>query len=241
MGTGKSKVGGGSGAMISYDDFMHFNDEQKDNFILQAIDNVVVPDGVKDTPTMRVLVALGMDGRPTMVSDNTLDSMPGKDYFRTVTDAYDLRTQTAGKNASQIVDEFTKGRYSSMSDQNGSSEGRGYYFAENLSGATFWGDDTAKTMRAKVKPGTKMLDIDDVLYGSKRKAYIADRRLNQELASKGVMPWDGLSIWAIKHGYKGGHATDSGTGAREIVMFDRSALNVSKAVKNLKKNEMKWR
>lgn len=247
MAKGKSKAGGGAGsAGISYKNFMAMSEEAKDEFIKKAVDETTVPDGIKDTPTMRVLVALGLNGKPNMVEDSTLDNMQGQELFRTISDQYDYNTKTTGLSSKAIAKQFTTSDYTSLSDTNGSSEGRGYYFAKDLHGATQWGLDGGRiqpsnlTMRAKLKPSAKMADIDEIFYGSARKEYIGDKHFINTV-SRNVPAWDALSIWLIKKGYQGAHATDSGTGAKEVVMFDRSALAISKKFKKIpNKDNYTW-
>ena len=241
MGRGSSKAGGG-GKIMDYDTFMGMDDEQKTRVIEAALISTKVPRGIKDTPTMRVMVALGIDNKPKMVDEETLDSMKGKPIYRTVTDEFNYRAGKSGKKADAIVKEFTTGKYSSMSDQNGSSEGRGYYFAKNLDGATFWGANHqgSLTMRAKVRPGTKLLNVDEVFYGGPlRNKYIRDTKFHDMMRTRNVTPWDSLSIWAISKGYKGMKGTDSGTGAKEIIAIDRGILSVSKTVKKIPKTQSK--
>lgn len=232
MGRGRSKIGS-SGVSMSYGRFMELNEEQKDNFIARVIQSVSVPDGLKDTPTLRVLVALGMDGKPQMVSESELDAADGIELFRTI---HDVHGDTGGElSANDIFKEFTTNSYSSMSDVNGSSEGRGYYFAKELDGAVFWGvgekDDL--TMRAKVGNGAKLMDVDSIFYGDARKAYVGDTHFHDTMRANNVDPWDAVSIYGIKNGYQGAHATDSGTGAKEIVVYDRSILKISNTTKKI--------
>ncbi len=214
---------------------MALSDSQKDDAIENMIANVKVPKGVKDTPTMRVMVGLGINNTPKMVDDATLDNMAGKDLYRTVTDSKTLTSDA-------IVKEFTTAKYSSMSDSFGSSEGRGYYFAKQLNGAAQWGTNGGQVvasnqiMRAKVNPNAKILDVDKLLTGGKiRQQYVNDTNFHQKFSAT-VPPWDALSIWAIKKGYQGAKATDMGTGKSEMVIFDRGILSVSKTTKKLPSN-----
>lgn len=243
MGRGSSKAGGGR--IMSYAEFMKLNDEAKDNVLLAAVENTVVPDGVKDTPTMRVMVALGMDRRPTMVDDSVLDGMAGEDLFRTIHDEehYDQGKIIKGMSTSAIVDQFTQGRYTSLSDQNGSSEGRGYYFANDLEGAARWGQryPSNQTMRAKIDPNAKTFSIDELFAGSKYAIwhdYWDDKHFHRTMEKNRTLrrqPWDAISIWAIKNGYQAARATDSGTGYKELVVFDRGILKISKSMRKTPK------
>ena len=257
MGRGSSKAGGGGGQIMSYSAFMKLDDEQKDNILAYAVENTVVPDGVKDTPTMRVMVALGMNNKPTMVDDAALDGMQGADLYRTIKNerVYTNGKRTDGLTSDQILDQFEHGQYTSLSDTGGSSEGRGYYFATDLWGATDWAtsggkvDPSNRTIRAKADPKAKTMDIDQLFYGNRNapgiaRDYYGDSHFHDAMRrnnSTRTQPWDAISIWGIKKGYKAATATDSGTGAKELVVFDRGILKISKTVKTVSKGYVaKW-
>ena len=226
-----SRGGGGSAAAaqqattpsgVSYDQFLHMTDDEKYALMDKIVDDasIVVPDYLDDSPTSKIIYALGMNNKPTVVSDSALDKIAGSDIFRTVSD-----TDNPPPFAKDILDQIRTSDYTQLSNSGGSTHGRAIYFADDFWGSQKYAKDYhSLMMRAKVKPNAKvlpettlktMMDNDKSFNGSKF----------------GTLTTDNIALYAFSHGIDGWKYTKGSTSYTMII--NRGALTVSSTSKGL--------
>ena len=88
--------------------------------------NIVVPAYLDGSETSKVMYALGMNNQMTVVSEDQLNQMSGRELFRTVYDAPN------GMTAGDILNQVKSGEYTQLSGAGGSAHGRALYFATNF-------------------------------------------------------------------------------------------------------------
>ena len=129
-GAGKSGGGGGNASTpkaktpsgVDYNSFMKMSDSQKYSTIDNILNdkNIQVPNYLDGSDTSKVMYALGMTNKPQVVSDSQLDSMPGKDLYRTV---YEEGSMPPPSSA-DILDQIRTGDLTRLSGSGGSVHGR---------------------------------------------------------------------------------------------------------------------
>lgn len=175
MSKGKSKVGNttgsGSGNQqqntqnqpantpsgVSYSQFMSMTEDERFDAMDKIIHDrsIVVPNYLDGSVTTKVLYALGMNNKPTVVTDAQLDSMQGREIFRTVYEQGSMPPPSSDA----ILDQIRNGDYTQMSGSGGSAHGRALYFATNYGDSAVYGhgERNAMMMRAKLNPGAKIV------------------------------------------------------------------------------------
>jgi hypothetical protein len=211
-----------------YDAFKKMTDDQKADVILQ-VKNTPVPTFLSQSDTQKVLYGLNMNDKPTLVDDSVLDTMPGKDLFRTVNDSKDTANRMKW-NAREIADQTIRGSVTRVSDSGGSAYGRGVYFADNYYDSTaVYGqtrNNISKTavIRAKLSPTAKTIGtraaqqqtVQEIKSGSK---------LGKAISTLGLR--DQTTIWALAKGYDAMVAPNG-----YHVIINRSALVASKDIRS---------
>lgn len=240
MGTGRSKAGGvakptGTPSGYTYDDFMKMNVIQRMDIITKIVDDdsIKVPDdyivGEYDNLS-KVMYALGMDGKPTLVDDDEFDAMPGKTWYRTVNGDTNAFLPFTG---SDVIDSITNDDYTRMSGDGNSAYGRGLYFSDSLSGSLAYGWDynTGRVMRVKASKDAK------IGMGNKVKKELGkDYQWNNKQGYT-----DGMPLTALAMGYDG-YWNYAGGGEKYLVMFNRKKFTAAKKHKsiNTKPGATKW-
>ena len=179
---------------ITYDQFMQMSDAQK----FQTIDNIIndpniqVPPHVDGSTTSKVIYALGLNNKPTVVSDSQLDSMQGTEIFRTVYDANSTFTSP------KILDQIRNGEYTQMSGSGGSVHGRAIYCATNFHDSAVYGryEPNPMVMRMKIDPKAVIRSE-----RSLRNQMNSDSLWQNYRASNSYT--DDISLYAIAHGIDG--------------------------------------
>lgn len=209
--------------------FIDMTPDEQANTIISAM-NADIPDFLSDSSMQRMSYQLGMDGKPTLVDDATLDSMSGTEIFRTVNQVYD-RKNDVNYNADEIIDQIQNGDVTRFSDTGGSTYGRGIYFADSYShSTTMYGDvsgnikQTAVT-RAKLNNNAKVITYNQASTGAQAEIN-SGSSLGKALAKCDRQSQS--SIWALSKGYNVISANNS-TGYFNVL--DRSVLTMSKSVK----------
>ena len=221
-GLGKKSGGGGAPAKVNtpsgidYNQFMAMSEAQRwstmDSIIMNP--NIVVPGHLDDSDTTKVIYALGMDNKPTVVSDDALDRMAGKDLYRTVYD-----TPNPPPSGSDILDQVRTGDYTQMSGSGGSAHGRAIYFArDDFSESARYGTrgNNPVMMRAKINPNAKI---------------VSESELNQQMRQKGFSSKassirDDIALYAISQGIDGWYS------GNYTMMVNRGALTASSKTKH---------
>ena len=210
----------------SYDAFRKMTDDQKADVIMQAR-NTQVPLFLAQNDLQKVMYGLKLNDKPTLVDDSVLDTLPGKELFRTVNatnDSVNRIKYTATDVASQTI----KGSVTRVSDTGGSVHGRGIYFADNYHGSTSYGrsknnlNQTA-VIRVKLSPSAKTISTTAAARGV-TKEINSGSKLGKALARIGHQ--DQTAIYSLAKGYD---AMVAGNGYHVII--NRSALIASKDIK----------
>lgn len=223
-GAGKGKKGGGgvkTPSGITYDQFMNMSDDQKIQVMTDIINDkkIVVPNYLDDSTTTKVMYALGMNNKPTVVSDSKLDALSGEQIFRTVND-----TGFPPPYATDITDQFRTGDFTQMSGSGGSAYGRALYFATDFGESQIYGDGiTATMMRGKI---------------SKKANIVTEKKLDNMM--KNDKKWktlpksagaDDRALYALSHGIDGWKGSGYGKTYRMIV--NRGILTMSSQDKDV--------
>lgn len=208
-----------------YNAFVGMTDDEKADVITSMISQDV-PDHLSDTDFQKFIYNLGLNDRPDVVDDATLDSMKGTELFRTVNNVYD-RQNDISYTADQIAKQVQAGRVTRTSDNGGSVYGRGIYFADNKSDSTMYGNtrgNVKKTaiIRAKVNSNAKTVD-----FYSARAGASAEMRSGSKLgkALKRCDSESAVSIYAMAKGY---NVITSGHGYFNVL--NRNAITMSSSI-----------
>ena len=210
----------------NYDQFMAMTDDEKADFIDANIKQGV-PAHLAQNDFQRFVYNSGLNEKPDVVDDATLDTMTGDEIFRTVNNVYDSRNDIS-YNADQIAKQVMAGRVTRVSDNGGSVYGRGIYFATNYIGSTSYGNttgDVKKTavMRAKLNNNAKVGNYYKLVTG-----------VNQEISSgsklgKTLKKCDKSSQVSIYAMSKGFNIISNQAGYMNVL--NRNAITMSSSVK----------
>lgn len=231
--SGANRGGGGGGAKkpttpagtpsgITYDQFMKMSDSEKYDTIesILADPNIQVPSYLDDSNTTKFLYGLGLNNKPTVVSDDQLDNMAGKDLYRTVYETGSMPPPSTDA----VLDQIRNGDYTHMSGKGGSAHGRAIYFArDDFVGSRYYGDGerNAMMMRGKLKPNAKIVSEHKLKMSAMNDSNFDNRRIS--------LGADGLALYALSHGIDGWY---SGT---YIMMVNRGAMTFSSKNKSIYK------
>ena len=153
-----------------YNAFMAMTDDEKADFI-EANMRQGVPAHLAQNDFQKFIYNSGLNERPDLVDDATLDSMTGTELFRTVNNVHDKQNDI-GYTADQIANQLMKGRVTRVSDKGGSAYGRGLYFADNYSdsadvyGNTRGNIKATAVMRAKLNNNAKVMNYSQATKGA---------------------------------------------------------------------------
>ena len=208
-----------------YDAFMQMSDDQK----ADVIDSMIkqgVPSHLADNDFQKMIYNIGLNDKPQLVDDATLDGMNGTELWRTVNNVYD-RQNDISYTADQIARQVQAGRVTRVSDNGGSVYGRGIYFADDKTESSFYGNtrgNVKKTaqIRCKLNSNANLINHSKAVSG-----------VNAEI-SKGTKLGKVLakcdrhsqaSIYALAKGY---NVITSGSGYYNIL--NRNAVTMSKTI-----------
>lgn len=209
-----------------FDAFKKMTDDQKADAITQAA-KTQVPLFLAQNDLQKVLYGLKLNDKPTLVDDSVLDTMPGKDLFRTVNATSDP-THRMKYGADEIGAQIIRGSVTRVSDTGGSVHGRGIYFADSYRGSTTYGRTSGNmkqtaVIRAKLSPTAKIISTHAAAAGVS--AEIASgSKLGKALSRIGST--DRTAVWSLAKGYDAMVATNG-----YHVVVNRSALVASKSIK----------
>lgn len=206
---------------VTYQQFMQMSVEEREQTVVDILNNddIVVPNYLDDSATQKVMFALGMDGKPQLMSDAQLDKLPGDDLYRTVNGNKYL---TAG----EIIDQIKTGDYTRLSDSGGSAYGRGIYYANELQESLSYGyKSDAAVMRTKL-----LSDANIVTYGALHKDMNqTDGKFFDKISKtrKRARSEDEDALFALTRGIDGWF--DKGSGYQ--VVLNRAKIATSKTTK----------
>lgn len=214
-----------------FDAFKKMTDDQKADAIMQAA-KTPVPVFLAQNDLQKVLYGLKLNDKPTLVDDSVLDTMPGKDLFRTINATNDP-VHRIKYGADEIGAQIIKGSVTRVSDTGGSVHGRGIYFADSYHGSTAYGNtsgNVGKTAVIRVKLGANARTISTTGAAAGVSREIASgSKLGRALSRIGRQ--DQTAVWALAKGYD---AMVAGNGYHVVV--NRSALVASKSIKAMGHN-----
>ena len=210
----------------SYDAFRQMTDDQKADVIMQAR-HTQVPIFLAQNDLQKVMYGLKLNDKPTLVDDSVLDTMPGKELFRTVNATSDP-THRIKYSATDVANQTIRGTVTRVSDTGGSVHGRGIYFADDYNGSVAYGNsrgNASKTavIRVKLSPNARTVSTAAAANGVSREIS-SGSKLGRALSKIGYQ--DQTAIWALAKGYD---AMVAGNGYHVII--NRSALIASKDIK----------
>ena len=193
------------------------------------IDNssIQVPSYLDDSDTTKVLYALGINDKPTVVSDSQLDNMPGTEIYRTVYESGSMPPPSSDA----ILDQIRHDDYTQMSGEGGSVHGKAVYFATKFKDSAAYGDKdyswhpktNVMIARAKINPNAKI---------------VSEYNLSTQMTSKGFTSktQDGdnrISLYAISQGIDGWY---SGT---YTMIVNRKNLTMSDQNRRISKRNIR--
>lgn len=233
MGRGSSKIGSASSSGkytphnkdgVDYDAFMKMSQAERYDFIDKVIsqggylDTSEYPDYLDSSATSNVLYALGMTNKPTVVDDATLDTMQGREIFRTV---YETRRMPPPQ-ADDIADQIRNGDYTQMSGAGGSVHGRAVYFATNFSDSADYGayNDNALIMRGKINTNANIRSENSLVNQLQN-----DSAYTKTKAAR--VSHDSIALYALANGVDGWYS------GSYTMMVNRGAITMSSANKSI--------
>lgn len=248
--SGMGAIGGGSGNAqpiqiddtqtasafsADYDAFMAMSDDDKADFIDANIKQGV-PAHLAQNDFQRFVYHSGLNDKPDVVDDKTLDGMTGTEMFRTVNNVYDSRNDIS-YNANQIAKQVMAGRVTRVSDNGGSVYGRGIYFADDYGSSVGYGNTTGNVqrtavMRAKLNSNAKVVNYNQAQSGANREI-ASGSKLGKVL--KKCDHDSRVSIYAMSKGY---NVISSGRGYLNIL--NRNAITMSSDIKPSKGWSGSW-
>ena len=111
---------------VSYAQFIKMSEQEKYDVMERIIDdkNIKVPDYLDKSVTSKIIYALGMNGKPEMVSETEFDKRKGRSIYRTVNN-----NNAMNMTASDILNQIKTSDYTQVSGDRSSAFGRALYFA----------------------------------------------------------------------------------------------------------------
>ncbi len=185
----------------SYDAFMAMSDDDKADYISQAISKPV-PVFLADNDFQKFIYNSGMNDKPQMVADATLDSMNGTEIFRTVNNSYNRSTDIS-YTADQIASQVTRGSVTRVSDTGGSVYGRGIYFADNYSDSVAYGNARGNIKRTAVIRGKLNSNARIISHSQAQQGMMSEIKSHSKLG-KSLARMDhasAVSMYALSKGY----------------------------------------
>lgn len=205
-----------------YNSFMAMTDDDKADVISNSVKQGV-PSHLSQTDFQKFIYNSGLNDKPDVVDDATLNSMNGTEIFRTVNNVYD-RQNDISYNADQIAKQVIAGRVTRTSDNGGSVYGRGIYFANNKHDSTVYGNtrgNVKKTaiIRGKLNNNAKIISYNNAFSGC-QKEIRSGSKLGKALAK--CDSDSAVSIYAMSKGYN-----VISNGRSYLNVLNRNAITVS--------------
>lgn len=210
-----------------YNSFMAMSDDEKAYVIHTAVAQGV-PSHLSQTDFQKFIYNSGLNDKPDVVDDATLNSMNGQELFRNVNNVYD-DDNDIGYTAQQIAKQVMAGRVTRTSDNGGSVYGRGIYFATTYRSSAVYGNtigNIQKTavMRAKLNNNAKIITHSNAVSGC-QKEIASGSKLGKALAK-----CDRDSAYSIYAMCKGYNVISDGYNDYMNVL-NRGALTMSSTIK----------
>ena len=209
-----------------YNTFMAMSDDDKADFIATNITQGV-PVHLAQNDFQRFVYNSGLNEKPDVVDDATLNSMTGTEIFRTVNNVYDSKNDIS-YNADQIAKQVMSGRVTRVSDNGGSVYGRGIYFANDYSSSTAYGNTTGNVKKTAVVRGKLNNNAKVINYNTADAGVSSEIKSGSKLGNvlKKCDSDSRVSIYAMSKGY---NVIASGHGYLNVL--NRNAITMSSSVK----------
>lgn len=209
----------------NFDAFKKMTDDQKADVISQAA-KTQVPVFLAQNDLQRVLYGLQLNDKPTLVDDSVLDTMPGKELFRTINASANQQYRMKF-TAVDIAKQTIQGSVARVSDTGGSVYGRGYYFADSYQGSVAYGNtrgnaNKTAVIRTKISPTAKTIGVWQA-DSAAMKEISSGSKLGKALSKLQVK--DQSAVWALAKGYDAMVASNG-----YHVVINRSVLVASKTI-----------
>lgn len=205
-----------------YNSFMAMTDDDKADVISNSVKQGV-PSHLSQTDFQKFIYNSGLNDKPDVVDDATLNSMNGTEIFRTVNNVYD-RQNDISYNADQIAKQVIAGRVTRTSDNGGSVYGRGIYFANNKHDSTVYGNVRGNVKKTAVIRGKLNNNAKVANYYTMLSQMSSEIRSGSKLG-KALAKCDSdsaVSIYAMSKGY---NVISNGRGYLNVL--NRNAITVS--------------
>ena len=212
-----------------YDNFMKMSDDQKAQAISDAISQDIPDHLNKRSDFQKLIYNLGMNDKPQVVDDKTLNSMNGTEIYRTVNAVYDRQTDLSF-TAPQIAKQIQAGKITRVSSGGTAVYGDGIYFADSKFGSASSGNTRGNVqitcmMREKLKGNAKVIS-----YYSAQSGISNEIKNNTKLGKvlNKCNRTSQASIYALSKGY---NVIDAGNGYYNIL--NRNAVTMSQTVNQI--------
>ena len=219
----------------NYDEFMAMSDDDKADFISSNIKQGV-PAHLAQNDFQRFVYNSGLNEKPDVVDDATLNTMSGTEIFRTVNNVYD-RKNDISYNADQIAKQVMAGRVTRVSDNGGSVYGRGIYFASDYGRSTSYGNTTGNVKKTAVVRGKLNNNAKVINYNTARSGASSEMKSGSKLG-KVLRKCDTdsqVSIYAMSKGYN-----VISNGYDYLNVLNRNAITMSSSIKASNGYGGKW-
>lgn len=208
-----------------YNSFVNMTDDDKADVISSMISQDV-PAHLANNDFQKFIYNIGLNDKPQLVDDATLDGMTGTEIFRTVNSVYD-RKNDISYNADQICKQVQSGRITRVSDSGGSVYGKGIYFADNLYDSTAYGNTSGNVKKTAVIRGKLNSNAKVIQYYSALSAARTEVKSGSKLgnALKQCDSSSMVSLYALAKGY---NVITNGNNYYNIL--NRNAVTLSKTI-----------
>lgn len=215
----------------AYNDFMALTDDEKADAITKAI-NQGLPAHLNDQSDFQKFLYNtngGINDKPDVVDDSTLDKMTGTELFRNVNGNYNP-SKDIGYTADQMAKQVQGGRYTYVSSGLTAVYGSGIYFADDYNSSGRYGNkrgDVKSTavMRAKLNGNAKIITY------SNAKSGVSSEIKNNTKLGKALTKCDSESRPSIYAMAKGFNVISANNGTGYYNILNRNAITMSKDIK----------
>ena len=215
----------------AYNDFMALTDDEKADVITNAIKQGI-PAHLNDQSDFQKFLYNangGINDKPEVVDDATLDTMTGTEMFRNVNGFYNNNTKW-GYTGEQMAKQVQGGRYTYVSSDTKAYYGSGIYFADNYGesgkyGKTRGNVKATAVMRAKLNSNAKIITYDNAKNGAR-----GEINKNTKLG-KALSKCDYESRPSIYAMAKGFNVISANNGTGYYNILNRNAITMSKDIK----------
>ena len=215
----------------AYNNFMALTDDEKADVITQAIKQGLPAHLNNQSDFQKFLYNAngGINDKPDVVDDATLDKMTGTEMFRNVNGFYNKQTKW-GYTGEQMAKQVQGGKYTYVSSDTKAYYGSGIYFADNYSasggyGKTMGNIKATAVMRAKLNSNAKI-----ITYSNAKSGASAEISRNTKLG-KALSRCDYESRPSIYAMAKGFNVISANNGTGYYNILNRNAITMSKDIK----------